>query len=97
MSLEAEKEALMQRTFMLMFRILLVFGLPAFLAYHIGGFIDGKFALEKPYGTLVCLGVAFVSSWVMVFRIYFSLEKEYKALEAKERALDEAQSDQPRN
>tara|TARA_Y100001970_G_C13758538_1_gene614566 strand:+ start:286 stop:561 length:276 start_codon:yes stop_codon:yes gene_type:complete len=79
----AKKEALVHKTFMLMFRILLIFGIPVAIAYFAGKEIDLRYQI-RPYGTLACLFVSFSFSWVLVIRLYTKLNKEFAALEKEE-------------
>ena len=72
-----------------MFRILLIFGIPAAFAYFIGKWIDTTYEM-RPYGTLAVLAVAFISSWAMVIRIYKKLTKEFAALQKEEEKEREA-------
>jgi len=66
-----------------MFRILLIFGIPALVAYFLGGWIDTTYHM-KPYGTLAVLGVAFVLSWTLTIRMYFKIDKAFRELRQKQ-------------
>lgn len=79
------KKKLQDRTFMLMFRILIIFGLPAVLGYFVGNWVDMTYNM-RPYGSLLVLLVTFVFSWIVVIRMYLTLDKERKEIEALEDA-----------
>ncbi len=81
--ISSKKEVLLHKTFMLMFRILLIFGIPVVIAYFSGKAIDLRYNI-RPYGTLACLFASFVFSWVWVIRLYTKLNKEFAALEKEE-------------
>lgn len=76
-------EEFQHKTFVLMFRVLLMFGIPAILGYFIGDWLDQTYNI-RPYGSLATLAVSFFISWVLVFRMYFSLERERKQIESME-------------
>lgn len=80
-SKESRMADFQHKTFVLMFHILLIFGIPAILAYFVGRHLDTTYSI-RPYGTLAVLGIAFVTSWTLVFRMYFRLERERKEIEA---------------
>jgi hypothetical protein len=75
------------KTFVLMFRVLLMFGIPAILGYFVGDWLDQTYDI-RPYGSLAALAVTFLLSWVLVFRMYFALERERKQIEAMEDMTD---------
>lgn len=81
-----QKKSLEKRTYQLMFKILVIFGVPAAIAYFVGQWLDHAQELE-PYGSLMALGVSFVFSWAVTIRLYITLDRERKELEAKEEAL----------
>ncbi len=82
-SVEQKKEELTHKTFVLMFRILLIFGIPAALAFFLGRWIDTTYDM-RPYGTLGVLVLAFASSWAWVIQIYRKLTREFQALREEE-------------
>ncbi|MBT4941792.1 MAG: AtpZ/AtpI family protein [Candidatus Magasanikbacteria bacterium] len=81
--MSTKKEVLVHKTFMLMFRILLLFGIPVAIAYFAGKEIDLHYSI-RPYGTLACLLASFIFSWVLVVRLYIKLNKEFAALAKEE-------------
>ena len=68
---------------MMMFRILIIFGLPAILGYFVGEWVDTRYSM-RPTGTLLVLLVTFVFSWTVTIRMYLTLDKERKEIEALE-------------
>ena len=83
-STEEKKQEAIDRTFTVMFKILLIFGLPAFAAYWAGKWLDNTYNIE-PYGTLAVLFLAFMFSWALVIKIYKDISKEFKEIEDGER------------
>lgn len=75
------------KTFVLMFRILVIFGAPAAIAFFVGRHFDTTYDI-RPYGSLAVLAVAFVFSWFLIFRMYMKLEKERKEIEAMEDTIE---------
>lgn len=82
-SVHQKKEELLQKTFRMMFRILLTFGIPAGIAYGVGKWLDTTYDI-RPYGTLAVLAIAFVSSWALVIRMYLQMSKEAAAIQQEE-------------
>ncbi len=66
-----------------MFKILIVFGVPAAIAFFAGRWADQTYDM-RPYGSLIALGIAFVVSWAITIRIYIKLDRAYKALNKQE-------------
>lgn len=87
-----KREELTHKTFLMMFRVLVIFGIPAAAGYFIGKWIDTTYDI-RPYGTLGTLAVTFTFSWALVIRMYMKLTKEFAALRAEEEAeVAEAQA-----
>ncbi len=95
-SIQQKREELTHKTFTLMFRILIIFGIPAILAYFSGAWLDSTYGI-RPYGTLAVLAVAFVSSWYGVLRIYQSLQKQYRELDKQEEIAMAKKQEEMRN
>jgi len=85
--LDQEQERLRHKSFLLMFRILVIFGIPAVLAYFSGLWLDTRFDM-RPYGSLMALGVAVVCSWTITIRMYLRIDKEFRELRKKMEARD---------
>jgi len=83
MNIEQRKQALMSRTYRMMFLILAIFGVPAWVGYYLGQYLDETFMMY-PYGSVIALVAAFFTSWFVMIRIYKSLQKELKEIEAIE-------------
>jgi hypothetical protein len=81
------------KTFVLMFRVLLIFGIPAIAAYFVGDWLDTSYDM-RPYGSLAALAVSFIISWALVFRMYFALERERKQIESMEDTTDTSESNE---
>lgn len=87
MSLAKKREDLHQKTFLMMFRILLFFAIPAIAAFFAGRYIDITYDM-RPYGSLMALGIAFILSWTLIIRMYLGVNNEYKELERLEAIED---------
>ena len=84
-SIEQEKEDLHTKTFHLMLKILVIFGVPAIIGFFVGRYIDTRFDI-RPNGSLMVLGVTFITSWLITIRMYKNISAELKAFEKKEEA-----------
>lgn len=92
----------MHKTFLMMFRILLIFGIPAAIAFFIGRWIDTRFDI-RPYGSLAALAIALISSWAAVIRMYLRMNRELRQIdeeehtqrEEKQKAMRAQHTDQP--
>lgn len=78
-----QKKSLERRTYQLMFKILIIFGAPAAIAFFLGQWIDARFQLDQ-LGSMAALLCSFVFSWIITIRLYLMLEKERKEIEAQE-------------
>ncbi len=83
MSIEKRREELTHKTFLMMFRILIIFGLPAIIAYFAGKWFDTTYNI-RPNGTLATLAIAFITSWALTIRMYLKLDKAFKDLRKEE-------------
>lgn len=86
-SLLDRRASLERRTFLVMFRILLIFGMPAVIGFFAGRYLDTTYDM-RPYGSLLVLGITLIFSWVLVIRLYLSLEKERREIEKLEQEQD---------
>ena len=77
---QEKKEALVHKTFKAMFSILAIFALPAFAMLFLGKFLQRKILISFNITWLLLLG-AFIFSWVLIFRLYFKISKEFRELE----------------
>ena len=80
MEQQDKKEILVHKTFKAMLNILVIFSLPAFSALFLGKFLQNKLTLGFNITWPLLLG-AFVLSWVLTFRLYFKISKEFRELE----------------
>ena len=87
------REAYRAKVFRMMFRIAMMFAVPAGLAVWLGGMLDSKFSTDGNMWRLILLAVAFVLSWVMVARLYIQLNKESKSIEEKASVVAKAMVD----
>ncbi len=83
MSLSDKREELHHKAFLIMFKILIIFGIPAFASFFVGRWIDVTHDM-RPYGSLIAIIAAMIISWSVVIRLYLNLTKEYKALDKLE-------------
>lgn len=68
------------RVFKMMFELIFVFGVPAFLALWLGNKIDRAQGTDGMWRTIL-LVVAFISSWLIVARMYVRLSKQGKQVD----------------
>lgn len=80
--LNQEKDRLIHKSFTTMFRVALVFAIPALLAFFVGRWLDKLYSI-KPWGSVSVLAFTFVLSWAIVIRIYLKLDKEMRELREK--------------
>jgi len=80
------------KVFRMMLHIALIFAIPAGLAVWLGNMLDQKYSTDGNTWHLVLLAIAFVSSWIIVARLYIKLNKEAKDIEAKAREVKERES-----
>lgn len=85
-TVEEKREALVHKTFMLMFRVLAIFGIPAAIAFFAGRYMDGTYNNGDDKFIFIFLGIAFVTSWILVIRMYRAITKEFAALRKEEEA-----------
>lgn len=85
MDTEAQREHLMSKSFKMMFLILVIFGVPALLAYFVGNWADKTFDM-RPIGSVLALLASAVVSWTILIRIYIKLDREFKELRKREEA-----------
>lgn len=92
--IEEKKQQLTHKTFLMMFHILWVVGIPAFGAYFFGSWLDMTFAM-RPYGNVITSIVATVISWTILIRMYKQMVAEYRGLREEEQKLEKAPSIPP--
>ena len=80
------------KVFRMMLHIAVIFAVPAALAVWLGNVLDQKFATDGNMWRLILLAVAFVSSWIIVARLYIKLNKEAKDIESKAKTVKERDS-----
>lgn len=86
---QALREAFRAKIFRMMLYVAALFGFPAVIAFWVGRMLNDRIAGDFNFQAL-SLVIAFVFSWIMVFRMYFKLTAESKAIEdkAKQQKLD---------
>lgn len=85
---QQKREAFQHKTFVLMLRILFIFGIPAVTGYFLGKYLDNRFDM-RPVGSVLTLIATFVFSWTLVIRMYLKLEKERKKIDYEEKVVEE--------
>lgn len=91
MDIEQRKYALTHKTFLMMFHILWVVGIPAVGAYFGGRWLDTTYDM-RPYGSVIASVIALVISWSILIRMYKKITSEYRALRIEEEKLYAAAS-----
>ena len=85
---EDKREALRHKTFVLMLRVLVIVGIPAFAAYFGGQWLDTRFDM-RPTGSVIAAVIGMAISWIFIIRIYTQLRREYRAVEKEYNVLKE--------
>lgn len=62
-----------------MLQILVIFGIPAIIAYFAGKWLDVTYDM-RPTGSIIAIVIALAVSWALTIRIYRQLTKEFKDL-----------------
>lgn len=75
--LKKEQDRYVNKIFWLGFQSSLIFGVPALLAVFIGKKLDYWFGTAKLM-TVILLCLAFISSWAVILRQYYRLNKKLK-------------------
>ena len=83
--LEQKREELVHKTFTSMFKILIIFGIPAAIGFFVGSFVDAKYDI-RPNGSVGVLAVTFILSWIIMIRMYLNITKQFSALREQENA-----------
>ena len=86
--IDVMRENYRAKVFRMMLHIAVIFGVPAVIAFWGGGWMDVRFSSGGDTWRVSALGLAFVFSWVLVFRLYNKLNKESKEIEAKAKSVD---------
>lgn len=86
--IQKRKDALIHKTFIKALHVLVVFGLPAFIAVFLGAWLNANTGIA-PYGRVITLSLAFVISWALIIRMYKKMAADFKSLQEEEDRLDE--------
>ncbi len=76
------RESYRHKAFMMMFEILVIFGLPAVIGFFLGSYIRELYSLGKWVQVVVLLPMLAIS-WVVLIVRYRSLDKELKDVNRK--------------
>lgn len=92
----ARREAFRAKTFRMMLHVAVIFGVPAAVAFFAGNALDARYSDGGRTWIFVLLGIALVSSWALVIRMYKKLSAEGKAVDvAMSKAKAEAVKNNP--
>lgn len=89
MDIEKKREELTHKTFLMMFHILWVVGIPAVGAYFGGRWLDTSYDM-RPMGSVIASIIALIISWTVLIRMYKNMTNKYKELRIEERKQEEA-------
>ncbi len=84
---QEKREAFRHKTFVLMLRLLFIFGIPAAAGYFIGNYLDVRFNM-RPFGSVLTLIATFILSWTLVIRMYLKLEKERRMIDGADKNME---------
>ncbi|MCB9798101.1 AtpZ/AtpI family protein [Candidatus Nomurabacteria bacterium] len=94
LSIQQRKDQLIHKTFTMMFKVLIIFGIPAGMGYFLGRYLDNQYQI-RPFGTIGVLAVTFIFSWFLVIRMYLKINREFQKLrEEEEELIQQRQEDQ---
>lgn len=79
-----ERNNLHFRIWMLMLRLIFIFGIPAGIGFFLGKYLDERFSI-RPKATVAVLTFTFILSWVITVFEYNKLTKKLKDLDEKEK------------
>ena len=85
--LEAKRDKMVNKTFILMLEILVIFGVPAAIAFFAGAWLDTRFDTGGKTLQLTSLAVAFVTSWVITIAKYRKINKQLEDLDKQIKEL----------
>lgn len=89
--IERRRGNLTHKTFLMMFHIFWVVGLPAIGAYFGGRWLDTEYNM-RPYGSFIASFIAMIISWTILIKMYKGITKEYRILrEEEDREMDRRQ------
>jgi len=90
MTIQERKAQLMKKVYRMMFAILIIFGIPAVVAYFAGAWIDSTYEI-RPAGSIISLIIAAVISWIIMIRIYLNIQNEWKVIQNEEEQEKDSQ------
>ncbi|MDX1608151.1 MAG: hypothetical protein R3251_02995 [Candidatus Spechtbacterales bacterium] len=85
--LEARRDKVVNKTFILMLEILVIFGMPAAIAFFLGAWLDSTFETGGKTLQLASLAVAFVASWIITIAKYRKINRQLEDLDKKIKEL----------
>lgn len=88
MDIEQKKQELTHKTFLMMFHILWVVGIPAIGAFFGGRWLDTTYDM-RPYGSVIASVVALAISWTILIKMYKGITAEYRKLRIEEEKQEE--------
>ena len=90
MDIEQRREQLTHKTFLMMFHILWVVGIPAVGAFYGGRWLDTTYNM-RPAGSMIASAIALVISWIILIKMYKRMTAQYKELRIEEQKQEEAE------
>jgi hypothetical protein len=85
--IQRKKDALGHKTFWMALQVLFVFGIPAFVGFHSGNWLNQNTGLA-PHARKMTLAIAFILSWLIIIYQYKKLTRSFRALDAMQRELE---------
>lgn len=83
MDIERKREELTHKTFLMMFHILWVVGIPAIGAFFGGRWLDTTYDI-RPNGSILASVIALIISWTILIKMYKNITAEYRKLRTEE-------------
>jgi len=91
-SLAERRERLMNKAFVMMLQVLVVFAVPGLIGVFLGRWIDRTYETGS-FGSLIASAVAIVLSWAVIIKMYKKLKRDFAQLEKEEKEEEEREKD----
>ena len=90
-NLQKQRDAYVHNLFWLGLKIAIFFAVPAVSAALLGKYLDATYTDGGRMWTIICLGFAFVLSWIITIKQFSKINKKIQAIENKIRELKKTQ------
>jgi len=91
-TLARRRERLMNKAFVMMLQVLVVFAVPGLIGVFLGKWIDKTYDVW-PWGSLIASAIAIVLSWAVIIKMYKKLKRDFAQLEKEEKEQEEREKE----